>query len=393
MTGANPDIHDLALLFEEMAQYPVSGEVRIKYRDGRAVIARLSDGDRESTLREIAYSFSSGVIRFESLRGDRFEVEPETEGARTDHRPVVYLDQCHWSTISNSIFDPALIRREEDRDAAAKLIDLAERREVIIPVSSAHALETSALFDSKRQNLASTILRLSRGWQMRSPIVVRMKEMADALVRRSDVSPHESELDVFTLAAGAMDTNRRISDASGLPPGMAALFERMTSFSAIYDVLMNPEKVPSAKTGWHEHYNNVSRDPEFQARKASQKIIDGRAMAIADVAPEAIAVAQSLGITSVERLSVTLYEEIESMPFMRLYGDAIGHRLAIRANWEANDLVDMLYLGCAAAYADVVVAERAATNYLQRAWRGTEAECPVVAKLPKAVDRLSHLLS
>jgi hypothetical protein len=393
MAGTNPDIGELALAFEEMAQYPISGEVVIKYRDGRAVQARLSDGDGESTLREIAYNFSSGVIRFESVRGGRFEVDPEVVVARSEFRPIVYLDQCHWSTLSNSIFEPARIRNERDRDAAAELLDLAERGKVIIPVSSAHTLETSALFDVRRQNLASTILRLSRGWQMRSPIVVRMHEMASVLGRKLAVSSFVPETDVFSLAAGAMDTNRRVSDASGLPPGLAALFDRMTSFSAIYDVLMNPARIPSPKPGWHEHYQKIARDPEFQARTPKQKIIDGRALAIADVAPEALAVAQSLGIDSLEQVSIVLYEEFSSMPFMRLYGDAIGHRLAIRANWEPNDLVDMLYLGCAAAYADVVVAERTATNYLQRAWGNRDSECPVVAKLPDAVDRLSQLLT
>jgi hypothetical protein len=273
------------------------------------------------------------------------------------------------------------------------LVELAESGRIIIPVSSAHALETSALFDAKRQNLAATILKLSRGWQMRSPVTVRMNEMATVLSRRYDISATPPELDVFSLAAGAMETDRRAYGTSGLAPGIAALVDRMTSFSAIYDVLMHPEKVPSPKPGWHERFNNVSQDPEFQARKARQKIIDGRAMAIADVAPEALSVSQQIGIPAPEYVPVVLYEEIDSMPFMRLYGDVIGHRLANRARWEANDLVDILFLGCAAAYADVVVAERAATNYLQRAWGEREAECPVVAKLPDAIGAVSQLLA
>ncbi len=319
-------------------------------------------------------------------------MEAELKSSISDHRPVVYLDQCHWSTVSNSIFDRARVNGR-DYDAAVQLVELAESGRIIIPVSSAHALETSALFDAKRQNLAATILKLSRGWQMRSPVTVRMNEMATVLSRRYGISVTPPELDVFSLAAGAMETDRRAYDTSGLAPGIAALVDRMTSFSAIYDVLMHPEKVPSPKPGWHEHFNNVSQDPEFQARKARQKIIDGRAMAIVDVAPEALSVSQRIGIPAPEYVSVALYEEIDSMPFMRLYGDVIGHRLANRARWEANDLVDILFLGCAAAYADVVVAERAATNYLQRAWGERETECPVVAKLPDAIGAVSQLLA
>ncbi|MGW0865691.1 hypothetical protein [Streptomyces sp. NPDC002611] len=393
MAGSNPDIGELATVFEEIAQNPVTGEVRIRYRDGRSVEARLGDGDRESMLRGVAFNFTSGVIQLESVRGDRFEIDPEVDSSLSDRRPVVYFDQCHWSTISNSIFDPARVRDQRDRDAAVQLIELAESGAIIVPVSSAHALETSALFDARRQNLASIILKLSRGWQMRSPIAVRMHEMASVLSRRFEDSVTMRNLDVFSLTAGAMDTDRRISDTSGLAPGVAALVDRMTSFSAIYDVLMHPDKVPSPKPGWHEHYNDVSRDPEFQARETGQKKIDGRAMAIVDVVPEALSIAQQMGIAAPERVSVALYEELSAMPFMRLYGDVIGHRLAIRAKWESNDLVDILFLGCAAAYADVVVAERVATNYLQRAGGDRDAECPVVAKLPDAVDRLSQLLA
>jgi hypothetical protein len=38
------------------------------------------------------------------------------------------------------------------------------------------------------------------------------------------------------------------------------------------------------------------------------------------------------------------------MPFLRIYADALGERLVNRARWEPNDLIDMLYLACAAAY-------------------------------------------
>ncbi|RPK53516.1 hypothetical protein EES40_00630 [Streptomyces sp. ADI93-02] len=263
---------------------------------------------------------------------------------------------------------------------------------MIVPVSSAHALETSALYNERRQNLAATILRISRGWQMRSPVMVRMREMKGVLSDVYSVPAAPDELDVFSLAAGAMDTKRRVASASDLPPGLAKLTNRLTAFSTIYDVLMNPERVPSVVAGWHEHFNNVSRDPEFRARSSKQKSIDGRAMAVSDVLQEGVAAALSLGVPVEERLASVLYARIDSMPSLRVYGDVIGHRLKNRAKWEPNDLIDILFLGCAAAYADVVVAERTATDYLQRSWGSRDRSCPVVAKLPEAVGKLSHLL-
>ncbi|MFD5472647.1 hypothetical protein [Streptomyces sp. NPDC127105] len=392
MAECNPDISEIGQAISEIAENPVTGEVRIKLHDGRILQSSLGSGDRSSVLREVSYSFSSGMIRLESVRGDLFEVDPEGVRSESGRPPVVYLDQCHWSALSNSIFDRARISNEKDLEAAEQLIEWAESGRVIMPVSSAHALETSALFNERRQNLASTILRISRGWQMRSPVIVRMREMSEVLSGVYSVSAAPSEPDVFSLAAGAMNTKKLVIDASDLPPGLSRLTNRLTAFSTIYDVLMNPERVPSPVAGWHEHFNNVSGDPEFQARSPKQKEIDGRAIAVSDVLQEAVMTAHGLGIPVEERLASVLYERIDSMPSLRVYGDVIGHRLKNRAKWEPNDLIDILFLGCAAAYADVVVAERVATNYLQRSWGRRDRACPVVAKLPEAVEKLSHLL-
>ncbi len=392
MAEGNPDLSELSRVFDEITENPVTGEVVMNFRDGRVVGFNLGAGDPGSALRKVSYCFSSGVIRLESVRGDRFEVDPEGATPESTRPPVVYLDQCHWSTLCNSIFDRARVRNEKDLEAAELLIAYAEAGRVIVPVSSAHALETSALFDERRQNLASTILRISRGWQMRSPVAVRKHEMGQALLEAYSARAALPELDVFSLAAGAMDTKEHVTETFDLPPGLSKLTNRLTAFASIYDVLMNPERVPSPTVGWHEYFNRVAMDPEFQARSPRQKAIDGRALAISDVVSEGVAAAHSLGIPVGERLAVELFDRIDSMPSLRVYGDAIGHRLAIRARWEPNDLIDMLYLGCAAAYADVVVAERVATNYLQSSWRGGNQPCPVVAKLPDAVEKVSHLL-
>jgi len=80
------------------------------------------------------------------------------------------------------------------------------------------------------------------------------------------------------------------------------------------------------------------------------------------------------------------------MPFFALWVDVLGERLSnFQARWESNDLIDMMFLGCAAAYADVVVAERKATNYLNTVWNGRQDRtCPVVCTLAEAVDRLDE---
>ena len=77
---------------------------------------------------------------------------------------------------------------------------------------------------------------------------------------------------------------------------------------------------------------------------------------------------------------------------MSLYADALGARLLDPGTkWTPNDLIDMLYLSCAAAHADLVAAERAATAYLNAAWRGRARPCPVVHTLGDLVTRLQDL--
>jgi hypothetical protein len=80
------------------------------------------------------------------------------------------------------------------------------------------------------------------------------------------------------------------------------------------------------------------------------------------------------------------------MPFLRLYADALGARLLNpTTRWVPNDLIDMLYLACAAAYADGVAAERAAAQYLSTAWQGRPAACPVAPTLGGLVSHLTDL--
>ena len=77
------------------------------------------------------------------------------------------------------------------------------------------------------------------------------------------------------------------------------------------------------------------------------------------------------------------------MPFLRLHADALGVRLLNpTTRWEPNDLIDMLYLACAAAYADGVAAERTASRYLNAAWGDQPEPCPVVPTLRELVSHL-----
>jgi hypothetical protein len=56
--------------------------------------------------------------------------------------------------------------------------------------------------------------------------------------------------------------------------------------------------------------------------------------------------------------------------------------------WVENDLIDMLFLSCAAAYADFVVAERKATHLLRQASHWTSSGAAVYATLRELCSNL-----
>ena len=85
-------------------------------------------------------------------------------------------------------------------------------------------------------------------------------------------------------------------------------------------------------------------------------------------------------------------------PFVGLWREVmherhLAHPLGRPARWRRNDLQDMFYLGCAAAYADVVVCERGARHYLTEALRRRPAGgAAVVRTLGEAVNHLESAL-
>lgn len=80
--------------------------------------------------------------------------------------------------------------------------------------------------------LASTVLSLSRGWQMRNPLHVRTEELRGAL----EGSHPPVANDVFALnAEEILSTRMRRPDCSELPQPFAGLSAELVSILALYD--------------------------------------------------------------------------------------------------------------------------------------------------------------
>lgn len=258
-------------------------------------------------------------------------------------------------------------------------------------------IETTPLYGAKRHRLALTMLQLSRGWHMRNPVDVRRDEIASVL-GNAGTSTSGQRLAVFTLDADSLyvTSPRPQPEATGLPGYLDWLCTQLTAVAANFDLLIDPQRiVPEKTTGWCNELNALGHDTQFQALPAAKRRVAAQARALIDAIADmpVLDLFQRRGLSpedAVTALLQGLQASTDTMPFLRLYADALGVRLLNRAQWEPNDLIDMLYLACAAAYADDVAAERAATQYLNIAWQARPEPCPVVPTLRELVSRLTE---
>jgi hypothetical protein len=151
------------------------GTVFFDLTDGR--VARMSlerDAfDRTSMIASSTFLPQSSQLKMRTTRGhDIFAELPQPPDlAPLRGRPTIYLDQNHWSTLTNTIHQPDRVTNEHERTAAAQLIELAKAREVVLPMSSAHLSETAKQADpEQRYQRALTIAQLAGGWQLRDTL-------------------------------------------------------------------------------------------------------------------------------------------------------------------------------------------------------------------------------
>ncbi|MGW0590300.1 hypothetical protein [Streptosporangium sp. NPDC002607] len=352
---------------------------------------------KDSGVRQADYSFTNNVLLITLARGEEVTVEIHDPNAldSTAGRPIVYLDQCHWSTLSKQLYSPARVQ-QSDKEPADHLINLARQGKIILPLSSGHFVETTITYDDKRQDIAATMLELSRGWQMRHPLRVRQNEIAEVFSRRYRNSEFKSPA-VFTLEPEALSRDPQLPakdrDKEDLPEEYSYLARCLTAATANYDVLMDPKKIEQGSVmKWVEYQKSAARQFKEEGFNASKrrKIVQGNT--VIDVTQEANDAAAATGTTSDQLedwYKGKFLEDLATMPFLAMYSDTLDVRLSnSNTNWVKNDFIDILFLSCATAYADFVVAEKAATNYLGRAWGNRPGSAPVVHKLSELVDLL-----
>lgn len=337
--------------------------------------------DYEPASRELTISFRSG----DSATLDIGPVEcPDA--------PVVYLDQNHWVMLARDQWSPTNVPAPH-RDGYRRLAALARERAVVLPLSSAHAFEAARKDGRQRRELGTTMLQLSRGWQMRSPLKVRRDELVGGLAEMQSGTSLPRPRPVFTLDPDAL-FDAPDHPASALPS--TDLHVRLTWASSLAEVLIENERengvIARAKAArWAEAYAALGvRVGEANASREDKRRTSREAL-LADLTNDVELAASAVGLDRHELGDWLKASEdsIAAMPAIGRIREVTHSRLSNpQYPWRVNDLTDMHFLACAAGYADFLLAENATSHDLRLA----ERRVPSGARICRSPDELVDLL-
>ncbi|MGK3206808.1 hypothetical protein [Amycolatopsis sp. MEPSY49] len=372
-----------ASLLEQVAAMRLDrdGTITVLFRDGRAV---MESGSREafeptSAIASSTHHPQSRELHIQTTRGHNVIVDLPRPGdlSPLNGRPTVYLDQNHWSTLTDVIHSPERVRNRAERAAAGRLIALAVDRRVVLPMSSAHMAETCKQVDyEERYRRALTMVRLSAGWQLRDPVSLRRFELRQALTTRFSARCLLRPAAVTLEPNAVHSSHEKTLPAGGsdLPPEIRWFAYVVGCIGGIVDTMLDADHVPmNPVLSWAA---DLQRLGDFLRDNPTGKELKRRrthAKFMADAGPElAVAAAQS-GLTTEEMSSWYLdhsEEDVSLMPALGLFREVLHEKLSTGGlRWEANDLTDMMYLTAGAGYCDHLVGERSHVSHLANASR------------------------
>lgn len=384
-------------------------------RETCSVVLNRSDGkEARFPLGKSPFAETSALVRlhytpsFDGLlattrAGDDivFELPKPNSDEQLAERLVVYLDQNQWSAVANARHDPAKVA-DEDREAARQLAEWVLQRKIVLPASSGHYYEATKRFDKKkRYGLGLTILQLSRGWQMRDPVQVRRDELQAAARRRIGRASGARTVAVFTPMPDVLHGRWRGGAPYAPPPDFApdAAFQHqaLTSASALIDVMLDAERIePGPDTGWARAQQQFSDWLDGEDRTPQQKRRSIDALLLSDLWREMAEEAHAAGATREQFRDWFLDQSmahIAELPATGMFREILHERHLNKGTiWRGNDLTDMVYLSCAAGYADFVVCERHMGNALTQGLRRLIRPTLVSRRLRDAVPAISERL-
>lgn len=362
------------------------GEYSIPIAEGDAIL--------DSQLKETIFDWEKWWVINTTLRNDLVIAEAYSPlpGDPLKGRPVVYLDQNHWSTLALARVDPARIKKKSEVDPALELIRLASDAGIVLPLSSANIRETSALYGDRRYEMGIAMGQLAGGWTMRHPMWVRKLELAQSIAAALAL-PIPPKRPTFTLEPNAIFIDRQ--DAGSMSPTDMQLFKlAQISPSVILDLLLDPTADPSPDLpAWVTTNQGITDHLKTSQLTIAEKRKFSYFSSVQDHTAEILSAHETLGIekSSLAHFTVDDWTKLfRSTKMSHLYTHITMLRhINKNTRWTKNDLTDMAFLSCASAYADFVAAENRTSEDLRQARKAASIENNVFPSLEKLVEALN----
>lgn len=308
-------------------------------------------------------------------------------------RPVVYLDQNHWNTIRLAMTSPDDVTNKSEIEPALRLIELAQDDGIILPVSSGHLRETAPLVGQRRYQQGVAMANFSAGWQMRHPSRVWRDEHMRMFAAEMKIGvPWSATAPVFTLEPHALlddEVEARDMEADDLQLFLLTLSSPMVILEVLLDQSVRAGASPDAWVTRNQSLTNHLRTSGLtkkQKETAALGYVSQDNPAALQDALNAIGVEPALRSFIVEQQAKLL----ASQPFLGYYSELFVQRhISSSTLWKPNDLIDLMFLCCAAGYAEYVVAEKQTGTQLIQAQKSRGEPVTVHLNLKSVVDALS----
>lgn len=350
-----------------------AGEAVIGFDDGREAVHVLETDGETGNVASVTVPIHGRTMEIATAKGDRFEVElPPAEAAATlAGRPTVHLDTKDWRTLRDVVYDQAGVAAAE-RGPGLALVEAALEKRVVLVLSSGVVAEAASWDDHRRYEQAVTMARLCRGWQMRQPREVIVRELRAAMWQPRGVP---RAYDVVTLSPGAALNQRPTYQApNGAPASWQTAGEAVVAMSSLIATLIDPDATPRGDIDgwvtWQQGLTDFLRNNDVSREEADREI---NLFLLADTRPEIAQAAMRAGLTD-GRFSAWLEHRAENdmgrTPSLALFREALREKhLNAHTTWRKNDLADLAYLCCAAVYCDHASGDRAAVHTVGAAAR------------------------
>lgn len=354
-----------------------SGSIRIVCQDGQVLEGELEAKYRSanSQVATSTFDWEKWWIWSTTTRNDLILTEGFNPASPPpfNGRPSVYLDQNRWRTVADVAHDPARVKDVDERRAAQDLIRLANDGGIVLPLSTAHLVETAGLYGDRRYEVGIAMAHLAHGWQIRNPLDVWKHEVDRSIRVHVGLTENAPVLHPIVTEPGALfgrDTSLGITDET---PELEKFMAMLTMPSVILDVLVDPERIPKDPlTKWVAHHAAVTAQihaehlPKERRRRLARRRYWNENISYYTTVHRRLTNSTDFPTFSDAELARLLADSpmvgLISELFIRRFTDHMG-------SWERNDLLDIFHLSSAAGYANYVCAEAHTGKQLRDAQR------------------------